>query len=106
MISQRKKTKLFAKYQQSTRKDVEIVFGELKSQFTIIYDSSCNWNIDAMKNIMIVKDEQDTYNSNVDIDYDHVDEEILNIDVSRGILSDSLTYLQIRYYMHTRRVHQ
>ena len=28
---------------------------------------------------MIVEDEQNTYNDNVDVDYDHIDEEILKI---------------------------
>lgn len=92
----KEKNKLFAKYQESIRKDVEIAFGVLKSWFAIIYDSSCNWHIDAMKNIMIVKDEQDTYNSNINIDYDNVDKEILNIDVSRSTLSNFVIYLQIK----------
>ena len=37
---------------------------------------------------MIVEDEQDTYNGSVDVDYDHVDEEISNVDVSHGASLD------------------
>ena len=37
---------------------------------------------------MIVEDEQDTYNGSVDVDYDHVDEEISNVDVSHGASPD------------------
>ena len=37
---------------------------------------------------MIVEDEQDTYNGSVDVDYDHVDEEISNVDVCHGALPD------------------
>ena len=55
---------------------------------------------------MIIEDERDTCNGNVNVDYDHVDEEISNIGVSGGAPCDFAAYLQIRYYMHTRRVHQ
>ena len=55
---------------------------------------------------MIIEDERDTYNGNVNVDYDHVDEEISNIGVFGGAPCDFAAYLQIRYYMHTRRVHQ
>ena len=37
---------------------------------------------------MIVEDEWDTYNGSVDVDYDHVDEEISNVDVSHGASPD------------------
>jgi len=93
---------------------VEKAFDVLKSRFAIICGPSHNWNIDAMKNIiltciilhnMIVEDERDTYNDNVDVDYDHVDEEISNISVSCGVHSNFATYLQTKHYMHTRRVH-
>ena len=63
-----------------------------------------------MKNIilhnMIVEDKRDTYNGNVDIDYDHTDEEISNIDIFRGVPLDFVTYLQTRHYMRTRGVNQ
>jgi len=83
-----KKRKLFAKCQESTRKNVEKAFGVLKYRFAIICGPSRSWHIDTMNNIiltciilhnMIVEDEQNTYNDNVDVDYDHIDEEILKI---------------------------
>ena len=70
---------------------MERAFGVLKSCFTIICGSSYNWHIDTMKNIilaciilhnMIVEDEHDTYNDNIDADYNHIDEEISNINLS------------------------
>ena len=55
---------------------------------------------------MIVEDERYTFNGNVDVDYDHVDNDISNVEVSRGVLSDFTIYLQTRFVMHTRRIHQ
>ena len=55
---------------------------------------------------MIVEHEQDTYNDNVDVDYDHVDKDISNIGVFRGALPDFAIYLQTRRYMHIREVYQ
>ena len=54
---------------------------------------------------MIVEYEQDTYNGNININYDHIDEESLNIEVSCGVLTNYVTYLQTRRYMHTRGIH-
>jgi len=109
------KRKLFAKCQEVTRKDVERAFGVLKSQFTIICDPLHAWNIDTMNDIMlaciilhnmIVEDERDTFNDSVDADYDHVENDISNVEVSRGTLLDFATYLQRRRVMHTREIHQ
>ncbi|KAL5187487.1 hypothetical protein HKD37_05G013152 [Glycine soja] len=83
MWSYRSGKKEVAKCQEVARKNVERAFGVLKSHF-----------------------ERDTYNGNVDVDYDHIDEEIPNIDVSRGAYLDFVAYLQTRHYMHTRGVHQ
>ncbi|KAH1213562.1 hypothetical protein GmHk_14G041492 [Glycine max] len=89
-MPQGEKKEVFAKCQESTRKDVEQAFGILKSRFAIICDPSRAWDIDIMKDIiltyiilhdMIVEDEQDTYNDNIDVDYDHIDNEI-STDVS------------------------
>ena len=108
------KRKLFTKC-QVTIKDVERAFGVLKSCFAIIRSPSHYWHMDIMKNIiltciilynMIVEDEQNTYNSNVDVNYDHINEGISNIVVSRGTHPDFIAYLQTRCYMHTRGVHQ
>jgi len=89
--------KLFVKCQEAARKDVERVFGVLKSRFTIICRSSCAGNTDTMNDIMlaciilhnmIVEYEWDTFSGNVDVDYDHVDNDILNVEVSRDAPSD------------------
>ena len=55
---------------------------------------------------MIVEDEQVTYIGDVDVDYDQIDKEISNIDVSRSAPIDFATYLQKGQYMHTRGIHQ
>lgn len=114
-MPQGEKKEVFAKCQESTRKDVEQAFGILKSRFAIICDPSRAWDIDIMKDIiltyiilhdMIVEDEQDTYNGNIDVDYDHVNDEISNSGVSCGAPLNFATYLQTRHYMYTRGVHQ
>jgi len=103
--------KLFAKCQEAMRKYVERAFSVLKSQFTIMCGSLRVWNIDTilaciiLHNI-IVEDERDTFNSNVDVDYDHIKNDISNIEVSRGAPPDFATYLQTRRVMHTRGIHQ
>jgi len=55
---------------------------------------------------MIVEDEQDTFSDNVDVDYDHVYNEIPNVEESRGVPHNFVTYLQTRCVMHTREIHQ
>ena len=55
---------------------------------------------------MIVEDKPDRYTSNVDIDYDHIDQEISNIDISCDAPLDFVIYLQTRCYMHTREIYQ
>ena len=64
---------------------MEQAFGVLKSRFGIIWGPSRVWNMDTIKNIMltniifhsmIAEDERDTFNGNVDVDYDHVDNDI------------------------------
>ena len=51
---------------------------------------------------MIVEDEQDTFNGNVDVDYDHVENDISNVEVSRDTSPVFATYLQTRHVMHKR----
>lgn len=110
-MPQGEKKEVFAKCQESTRKDVEQAFGILKSRFAIICDPSRAWDIDIMKDIiltyiilhdMIVEDEQDTYNDNIDVDYDHIDNEISTDVVSHDVYSNFVTYLQMRCHMHTK----
>ncbi|KAG5001364.1 hypothetical protein JHK82_022527 [Glycine max] len=55
---------------------------------------------------MIVEDKRDTINGNVNVDYDHVDNDISNVEVSRGAPPDFTTYLQTRRVMYTRKIHQ
>ena len=58
--------------------------------------------MDTMKDIMltciilhnmIIEDEQDTFNGNTDVNYDHVDNDILNVEVSGGAPLAFTTYL-------------
>ena len=51
---------------------------------------------------MIVEEERDTLSGNVNVDYDHVDNDISNVEVSRGVPLDFVTYLQTRHIMHSR----
>ena len=55
---------------------------------------------------MIVEYKWDTYNDNIDADYDQINEEISNVDVSCSALRNFSIYLQTRHYMHTREIHQ
>jgi len=45
---------------------------------------------------LIVEDEQDTYHGNVDVNYNYIDEEISNMDISGGVPLDFATYLQTK----------
>jgi len=51
---------------------------------------------------MIIKYEQDTFNSNVDVDYDHVNNDIWNVEVFWGAPPNFATYLQTRRVMHKK----
>ena len=55
---------------------------------------------------MIVENKQNMCSGNVDVDYDHIENEISNIDISWDDHPDFAAYLQTRCYMHTRGVHQ
>ncbi|KAH1256815.1 hypothetical protein GmHk_03G006892 [Glycine max] len=55
---------------------------------------------------MIVKDERHTFNGNVGVNYDHIENDISNVEVSCDNLPDFTTYLQTRHVMHTRVIHQ
>ena len=93
LMPQGLRRKLFSKCQDATRKDVEKTFVVLKSWFTIICSPPHVWKMDTMKDIiliciilhnMIVKDKWDTLSSNVDVDYDHIDNDISNVEISRS----------------------
>ncbi|XP_074323389.1 uncharacterized protein LOC141660311 [Apium graveolens] len=67
---QSEKIKLFSKYQESQRKDVERAFGVLQSRFAIVRGPTRFWDIADLGEIMraciiihnmIVEDERDTY---------------------------------------------
>ncbi|KAG5028477.1 hypothetical protein JHK87_011991 [Glycine soja] len=91
------KKKLFAKC-QATRKDVKraVEMGIMKN---IILTCIIFYN-------MIVENKQNMCSGNVDVDYDHIENEISNIDISWDDHPDFAAYLQTRCYMHTRGVHQ
>ena len=55
---------------------------------------------------MIVENEQDTFNGNVNVDYDHIEYDISNVEVSRDTPSNFATYIQTRCIMHTKGIHQ
>ncbi|KAL5194692.1 Ribonuclease H2 subunit A [Glycine soja] len=55
---------------------------------------------------MNVEDIRDTFNGNVNVDYDHIDNNITNVEGSRGAPLDFATYLQTRCVIHTRGIHQ
>ena len=65
--------------------------------------------MDTMKDIMlactilhnmIVEDEWDTFSGNVDVEYDHIVNDISNVEVSHDAPLNFTTYLQ------TRQIHQ
>ena len=75
----------------------------LKSCFAIISSPSHNWQMGIMKNIIltciilhniIIENERDAYNGNIDVDYDHIDKDILNVDVSHDAHLEFAKYLK------------
>lgn len=69
-LPQSEPDKLFAKYQEGCRKDIERAFGVLQARFKIIREPARLWDIDDLALIMrsciilhnmIVEDERDTY---------------------------------------------
>ncbi|XP_039685073.1 uncharacterized protein [Medicago truncatula] len=69
-LPQSEPDKLFAKHQESCRKDIERAFGVLQARFKIIREPACLWDIADLDIIMrsciilhnmIVEDERDTY---------------------------------------------
>ncbi|CAI8603959.1 unnamed protein product [Vicia faba] len=69
-LPQSEPDKLFAKYQEGCRKDIERAFGVLQARFKIIRKPACLWDITNLALIMrsciilhnmIVEDERDTY---------------------------------------------
>ena len=77
-LSQSEPDKLFAKYQEGYRKDIERTFGVLHAWFKIFRDTAHMWDISDLAitmlsciifHNMIVEDEQDTYAQNW-TDYD------------------------------------
>jgi Plant transposon protein len=86
-LPQGSKNQLFAKKQESARKDVERAFGVLQARFAIISNPVRIWCKKTIGQIMracviihnmIVEDERDSYSTN----FDYSDEEV-NINVSR-----------------------
>ena len=72
----------------------------LKPRLAIIRGPSCAWHMDTMKDIilacvilhnMIIEDERNANDGNVGVDYDHINEEISNVEISRGTPSDFAT---------------
>ncbi|XP_018487830.2 uncharacterized protein LOC108858395 [Raphanus sativus] len=70
-LPQGPKNRLFAKYQESVRKDVERAFGVLQARFAVVKNPSNLWDKAKIKNIMkaciilhnmIVENERGTYN--------------------------------------------
>ena len=70
------KDKLYAKEQESARKDVECAFGVLQSRFAIVQRPACFWKRDDVVNIMqacvilhnmIVEDEREDASIHIDL---------------------------------------
>ncbi|CAN6304181.1 unnamed protein product [Urochloa humidicola] len=75
-LSQIEKHKLFAEYQEGTRKDVERAFGVLQSRFTIVRRPARLWKRKSIGRIMmacvilhsmIVEDEKDEARIHIDL---------------------------------------
>ncbi|XP_045810385.1 putative nuclease HARBI1 [Trifolium pratense] len=112
-MPQGEKRKLFAKRQESVRKDVERAFGVLQSRFAIVRGPARSWHMNTMKHIMyaciimhnmIVEDERDIHDGN--FDYDHVDNDTPSAKVSHGPHPLFLeTYMQRRAHMREKQIH-
>jgi hypothetical protein len=75
-LQQTEKQKLFAKFQEGARKDVECAFGVLQSRFTIVCRHARPWKLTSVGRIMlacvifhnmIVKDESDDATIHIDL---------------------------------------
>ena len=70
---------MFAKRQESVRKDIERAFGVLQERFAIIREPGRPWHVSTLSNIikaciimhnMIVEDEREGYSKQIPLDYD------------------------------------
>ncbi|XP_024628717.1 uncharacterized protein [Medicago truncatula] len=110
-----KKIKLFAKHQESARKDVERAFGVLQSRFAIIRGPARVWHMETLKHIiyaciillnMIVEDERHTYGGDFDYSYDNVNNDVSATETSNGPHPNLATRLQRRANIRERQVHR
>ena len=109
------KHKLFAKYQESVRKDVERTFGVLQARFPFIKRPCLLWSKELMGKIlmaciimhnMIVEDERDTYLNQYETTYHQTgdeDEEPLEYTTGGSINIDS--YMANREQLRSREIH-
>ena len=98
------KRKLFAKYQEGQRKDVERAFGVLQARFAIIRGPARFWDKEKLGRIMraciilhnmIVEDERDTYVGNFDElpFYDDVDNSISQLELGEKAFAPYERYI-------------
>ncbi|XP_074352804.1 uncharacterized protein LOC141691957 [Apium graveolens] len=114
---QSEKRKLFSKYQESQRKDVERAFGVLQSHFAIVRGTACFWDKGDLGRIMrafiiiynmIVEDERDTYATQFDPlpIYDDATNYLSQPDLGEEPFLPYETYIQNTIQMRDKRAHR
>ncbi|CAM8934568.1 unnamed protein product [Rhodiola kirilowii] len=109
--------KLFSKYQESQRKDVERAFGVLQSRFAIVRGPSRFWDKADLGRIMraciiihnmIVEDERDTYITQFGPlpTYDDVTHGLSQPNLGEEPLAPYEAYIQKTIQMHDKRTHR
>ena len=110
------KEQLFAKHQESYRKDVERAFGVLQSRFHIVRGPSHFWDREVIGKIMraciilhnmIVQDERDDYNLNYEIsNYESGDTSDPTPHITHNYIANYATYIQNNLRLHERAKHR
>lgn len=112
-MPQGSKKQLFAKRQESCRKDVERAFGVLQARFSIVTGPGRQWEMNTLKDIMyaciilhnmIIEDERDTFNTS-DYTYDSNSGEPPTVVASQGPHPDLAAYLQRSSTLHSKLKH-
>ncbi|XP_058774200.1 uncharacterized protein LOC131648464 [Vicia villosa] len=114
-LPQSEPDKLFAKYQEGCRKDIERAFGVLQARFKIIREPVHLWDITDLALIMrsciilhnmIVEDEQDTYAQHwTDYDQSEASESSTPESFSTEVLPAFANHVRARSVMRDSNVH-
>ncbi|XP_003581437.1 uncharacterized protein LOC100824964 [Brachypodium distachyon] len=113
-LPQNQRDKIFAKRQESARKDVERAFGILQARFAILRYSARFWHRSTLADIMyaciilhnmIVEDERDTYAGKHEYNYDQGRKPIPPVVIHPGPIAGFTNVLAINASIRDKRNH-